>query len=117
MDVLLRTHFPGSIPPVISEEHPEWKRASREDWMYSRGIITYNAVLWAVKTFQPYKSPGTDKIFPAMLQESTELVIPRLLSLFGRSLATGMIPESRRWYSYRNRVNWCDSVFFSSLTR
>ena len=44
-------------------------RATRVDWRVAARIITYRRVGWAIDPFAPYKSPGMDGIFPALLQE------------------------------------------------
>uniref|UniRef100_A0A1B6LSC1 Reverse transcriptase domain-containing protein n=1 Tax=Graphocephala atropunctata TaxID=36148 RepID=A0A1B6LSC1_9HEMI len=68
--------------------------ALREDWSCAKSVFSYQKVAWAIRSFQPYKSPGVDGIIPAMLQESVDLVVPKLLSLFRTSLATGVIPSA-----------------------
>lgn len=42
-------------------------------------IITGEKLEWAVNTFSPFKSSGLDSIFPAMLQNSSWMIIPRLV--------------------------------------
>jgi hypothetical protein len=39
-------------------------------------MVTYRKVEWAINTFLPYKSPGMDGIFPALLQQGRRTVIP-----------------------------------------
>jgi len=51
---------------------------------------------WAVFSFQPYKSPGIDRIMPIMLQQGFELLAGKLLMLLRASLALGYIPMSWR---------------------
>jgi hypothetical protein len=43
-------------------------------------------------TFAPYKSPGVDWIFPALLQEDREVLVPYLVKIFRACLATGYVP-------------------------
>lgn len=45
-------------------------------------IITEDRIIWAINTFKPLKSPGLDKIFPAMLQHSSETIVSLLCTLF-----------------------------------
>lgn len=40
----------------------------------------------------PYESPGMDGIFPALLQERQEVLIPYLVKIFRACLATGYMP-------------------------
>jgi hypothetical protein len=59
-------------------------------------IVTYRRVEWAIDTFAPYKSPGVDGIFPALLQEGWEVLIPYLIKIFRVFLATGYVPTAWR---------------------
>ncbi len=100
LQVLLSTHFPGSFQPqdtveVEARREPRG-RSTREDWDCAKAVITYQGIKWALNSFQPYKSPGIDGVFPVLLQASAELVIPHLQLLFRTSLATGVIPSSWR---------------------
>jgi hypothetical protein len=56
-------------------------------------VITYQRVAWAIDTFAPYKSPGVDGIFPVLLQEGREVLIPHLVRIFRACLATGYVPR------------------------
>jgi len=47
----------------------------------------------AIKQFSPYKSPGVDGIYPALLQEGLAELTPFLLSIIRSSLALGHIPR------------------------
>jgi hypothetical protein len=49
-------------------------------------------VAWAIDTFAPYKSPGVDGIFPVLLQEGQEVLIPYLIKIFRACLATEYVP-------------------------
>jgi hypothetical protein len=42
--------------------------------------------------FAPYKSPGVDGIFPALLQKAREVVIPYLVRIFHACLSNGYFP-------------------------
>ena len=54
-------------------------------------VVTYQRVGWAIDSFAPYKSPGMDGIFPALLQEGREILIPYLIRIFRACLATGFV--------------------------
>jgi hypothetical protein len=56
----------------------------------SKRVISYNKLKWAIFSFQPYISPGTDGIMPITLREG------KLLMLLRASLALGYIPMSWR---------------------
>jgi len=67
-------------------------RITRVNWQMAAKIITYHKVEWAIKSFAPYKSPGMDGIFPALLQEGREILIPYLVKMFRACLAMGHVP-------------------------
>jgi len=55
-------------------------------------VVTFRRVQWATDSFAPYKSPGVDGIFPALLQQAREVVIPYLVRIFRACLATEYVP-------------------------
>ena len=55
-------------------------------------IVTYRRVEWATDSFAPYKSPGVDGTFPALLQKAQEVVIPHLIRIFRACLSMGYVP-------------------------
>jgi hypothetical protein len=57
-------------------------------------VVTVRRVVWALESFVPYKSPGMDGIFPALLQEGREVLIPYLVRIFRTCLATGYVPTA-----------------------
>jgi hypothetical protein len=59
-------------------------------------VVTYRIVEWAIDSFAPYKSPGADVIFPALLQQGREILIPHLIRIFHACLATGYVPTAWR---------------------
>nr|CAH7735162.1 unnamed protein product [Callosobruchus chinensis] len=98
--ILLSAHFSGSTESQnvdIRENREEREaprlRASRDDWVYAKSVVTYGAVKRAIESFEPFKAPGADRIIPAMLQQSVDTITPKLMRLFRLSLATGVIPS------------------------
>jgi hypothetical protein len=55
-------------------------------------VVTCRRVEWAIDSFAPYKSPGVDGIFPALLQQGREILIPYLIKIFRACLVTGYVP-------------------------
>ena len=76
LDLSLDTHFPNSIVVERRAVPAAACHAKRLDWQVTVRIFTYWRVGWATDTFAPYKSPGMDRIFPALLQEGQEVLIP-----------------------------------------
>jgi len=47
-------------------------------------MVTCRTAYWAIDPFAPFKSPGVDGIFPALLQKARD-VTPYLVRIFGAS--------------------------------
>jgi len=56
-------------------------------------------VEWALDSFAPYKRQGADGIFPALLQEGREVLLPHLVRIFRACLATRYVPVS--WHKVK----------------
>jgi hypothetical protein len=52
--------------------------------------------MWAIESFVPYRSPGMEGIFPALLQEGQEILLPYLVRIIRACLATGCVPTAWR---------------------
>ena len=63
------------------------------------GIINDTTVRAAVKKFDPYKSPGTDGIYPALLQKGIDTLLPFLVKIFRLSLKSGRL--SKHWLTIK----------------
>ena len=93
--ILMEEHFPGS---QISSQG--WviqnRMATRLNRKEAEGIVTIGAVLRSIDSFKPFKKPGVDKIFPALIQWGSEVLTPRLREIYVTCLATGFIPTAWR---------------------
>jgi hypothetical protein len=58
----------------------------------AKRVVTYRRVEWAIDSSDPYKNPGMDGIFPALLQEGRKVLIPYLVSIFCACLTAGYVP-------------------------
>ena len=95
LEYLLQVHFPGSTldsssPLSSTTEHrigPNRRTRGRSGVIFDR-----DKVKWAVASFQPYKAPGGDGIFPALLQNCLETILDPLVCLFRASYNWGYIP-------------------------
>jgi hypothetical protein len=92
LDILLATHFPNSAVMVRGAVPTAACHAKHLDWWMAVRIVTYRRVRWVTDSFAPYKSPGMDRIFPALLQDGQEVLIPYLDKTFRACLATGYVP-------------------------
>jgi hypothetical protein len=88
LDLLLATHFCDSVQLTGEATPAAACRTKRDDWRVAARIVTYHRVRWAINFFAPYKSPGMDGIFPALLQKGQEILIPYLIRIFRACLAT-----------------------------
>jgi hypothetical protein len=59
-------------------------------------IVTYRRVEWAIDSFAPYRSPGMDGIFPALLHEVWSILVPYLVKIFRACLVTSYVPTTWR---------------------
>jgi len=53
--------------------------ARRPNWRLATRVVTFRRVEWAIDSLAPHKSPGVDGIYPALLQQAREVVIPYLV--------------------------------------
>ncbi|XP_015190396.1 PREDICTED: uncharacterized protein LOC107073922 [Polistes dominula] len=94
---LLEVHFPGSDQvehnPLIQGE----LRATRPgDWTTAAAVVTYGRIRWALDSFDGYKSPGTDGLFPALLQNGGDGLVKHLICVFRACLALRYVPKPWR---------------------
>lgn len=100
LELLARNHFPDCRIQEDGDENADWtllgrkERPEEVDWTVANKIISYEVIDWAIQSFKPYKSPGEDGIFPALLQQGRKILIPYLVKLFRASLAWGYIPSN-----------------------
>lgn len=103
--LLLETHFPGSQDQNV-EETVEFRKPLSTDWRIASEICTEERLDWAISAFQPYKTPGVDGIFPALLQKGKRELMIHLIRITRSSLALGYIPKTWR----RARVTFIPKV-------
>lgn len=63
------------------------------NWSLAREIVTPEKLIWAIDCLDPYKFPGPDGIFPALLCKAEDLLMIPLLRIFTASLANGYLPK------------------------
>jgi retron-type reverse transcriptase len=97
---MIKTHFPDSVLHIGRDVDQQFGGIPHCPTKRSKGlagkIFTRNKIIWAIQSFKPFKSPGEDGIFPALLQQGlTELVHP-LSIIFKNSYLMAYIPLSWR---------------------
>ena len=89
LKLLLDTHFPDS--EVNIDHIPRTYEPSNLD---VNKVINTQSVKAAFKSFKPYKSCGPDGIYPAMLQQGIDTIVQKVVSIYRKSLQTGIIPKA-----------------------
>ena len=95
---LLQKHFPNCARTEnpTSKDLDPCKTAMKRDWEEAKKIITPERVEWGINEFKPFKSPGTDGIYPVMLQKGLAVLRHPLCEILRASLALSHIPTSWR---------------------
>lgn len=99
LKIMMKTHFPGSYLASSEDERgAHIDESCRPTGTISNSsipntIFTRSKVEWAINSFEPFKSPGKDGIFPALLQKGGEALIDYLTNIFKASLTFGHIPK------------------------
>lgn len=94
---LMLTHFPDCSP--LNENlnlNGSSKMSDEQDWEEIEEIIDDRKIEWAVESLKPYKAPGEDGIFPALLHHIVDYVVPIMKKLFRCSLRLSYIPLTWR---------------------
>lgn len=94
---LIEVHFPGSR--LTRQGAPEGEMPTRfrpADWETATKVVTTSRVKWAIDSFDRFKSPGADGIFPALLQEGGEDLVRHLACTFRACLALRYVPKAWR---------------------
>ncbi|GAB0090988.1 uncharacterized protein DMENIID0001_057790 [Sergentomyia squamirostris] len=94
--LLMETHFPG-CEVHAGDDMIINKRGNPTAavWKEVATIFTEERIKWAIHSFQAFKAPGWDGIYPALLQKGVELLLPHLSRIFRSSMALQYIP--REW--------------------
>lgn len=93
---LMDTHFPGNTTIDPTEGTASNHTTTNREWIEAMNTITPKKVVWAVKEFKPYKSPGPDGIYPIMLQKSIDILGPNICNILRACMAYGYVPIAWR---------------------
>lgn len=96
--LLMETHFPDcrELSPNDSVVIHEPCYEGAESLQDINDLTTDSRITWAIQSLSPFKTPGEDGIFPALLQKTLKTSISILKALFRASLTLGYIPNSWR---------------------
>lgn len=94
---LMEVHFPGStlIERDLTQEVREPTTRPGE-WATAAKVVTPDRIRWALDSFDGYKSPGADGIFPALLQQGGEDLVRHLNYTFRSCMALRYVPMAWR---------------------
>ena len=97
----VRLHFPGFKGPTEVRRYSQKDRPLSETQLAIRGRLAYEIasparVRWALKSFNPLKSPGPDGIYLVLLQRAGDPIIGPLVRLARDSLTLGYVPKAWR---------------------
>lgn len=100
LELLMKAHFPD-----FERKYPRSLLSCSaamgpNDWATAQRVVSKGRVPWAIGSFAPYKSPGPDGIYPALLQRGLVALEAPLTKIFRACIAYGCIPVSWR----RSRV-------------
>lgn len=100
LELLLSTHFPGcrkrQTTPTNLTKFRRFDGIEMRSFVRSKQIFNEQRIRWAIRSFEPFKSPGEDGIFPALLQQGLEEILDPLVKIFRWSYTLGHIPEPWR---------------------
>ena len=100
-DHFIDTLFPGSLPLAgvrAPTNYNNCRSTSEETPLEGTQFITKDLIKHFIKSFQPNKAAGLDRIKPILLKNLTDTALDRLTQLYRVCLAIGFVPGS-----------WCKS--------
>jgi len=65
-------------------------------WAIAAKIVNPERVRWAIMTFEPYKTPGPDGVFPILLQKGLDILLHPILKVMRASFALRYAPVAWR---------------------
>lgn len=93
LGVLLRTHFPDCvIAHQAQNDQVNDQESKSTNHVIAEEVVTKEKIIYAIKKFSPFKSPGVDGVFPALLQQGLGELLPHLIKLFQAILQINYIP-------------------------
>ena len=96
LKVLLDTHFPSK--DIAETENFEVNYGINVD-VNLESIVNEQSVRTAFRSFKPFKAPGTDGIFPILIQKGMDTLIDIIIKLYIQCLTEEKTP--RRWLEAR----------------
>ena len=93
LELLTEIHFPGrEILIDEMEEDLDYYNVQLTTSGETTIFFHEEQVKWAIASFKPFKAPGVDGIFPALLQQAPKIVANILCEFYNFSLKSGYLP-------------------------
>jgi hypothetical protein len=103
LEELFRVHFPDSkLIDDLGDGQGQHNLGTcrnitnRRDWNLASDVINQSKIRWAPSTFKPFKSAGTDRTVPALLQQGVEHLAPHVCRIFRACMAYVFVPTAWR---------------------
>ena len=85
----MATHLPG-VTSVTSVEVGV-RMGDRNSAAVGEEVVQEDKIWWAVGSFELYKSPGEDRVYPVLLQQGLSVLLGPLTTVYGASIELGHI--------------------------
>lgn len=78
----MEVHFPGSrdSSTTAGQAAIGLREYKPKAWPLAVKIVQPCKVRWVIKTFEPFKAPGMDGIYPVLLQKGFDILLVPLLN-------------------------------------
>lgn len=96
LECMLTAHYPRCNNDLTTQAISGATLFSDLNDVLAKEVITEEKVRLAIHSFQPFKSPGADNIYPVMLQITAQELSPILVKLFRACLIFGYTPRGMR---------------------
>ncbi|XP_047990715.1 uncharacterized protein LOC125229817 [Leguminivora glycinivorella] len=94
--VLVRTHFPDCVISHMTSWDEVETTPTEDEWQQTDEVINPQRTQWAINSFDSFKSPGKDEIFPALLKWGGEALTIKLTNILRACLAHTYVPKQWR---------------------
>lgn len=91
--LLLDTHFPGNANVNTDGPSNRFRDITFREDIVTDEIVTSDRIHWALTSFEPYKSPGLDEIYPVLIQKAWNLIKSHITVIYRASLSLGYVPK------------------------
>lgn len=94
--VLIEHSFPGCVAFNQNNHITTDTSTNMEYQLEIDDLITIDTIKWAISELSPYKSPGGDGIFPALVQKADNKLYEHLRNIITASIKLNYIPLAWR---------------------